>query len=191
MSPGYAELHCITNYSFLRGASHPEELVARAAQLGYKALAVTDECSMAGAVKAHVAARAFDLKLIVGSEFFLDEDIHLVLLAPDRVAYGQICNLISVARRRADKGEYRLSLRDLEFGLNRCLALWLPDSSRDHQLNTGRQLKTVFQDRLWITLEIFPEGREIDSYRQALTLAETLALPLVAGGDVHMHHPDR
>ena len=72
----YAELHCITNYSFLRGASHPEELVAQAALLGYSALAITDECSMAGVVKAHVAAGDYGLKLIVGSEFFLDADIH-------------------------------------------------------------------------------------------------------------------
>ncbi len=70
--PDYAELHCITNYSFLRGASHPEELVERAAALGYSAIAITDECSMAGVVKAHVAAKDCNLKLIIGSEFFLD-----------------------------------------------------------------------------------------------------------------------
>ena len=68
MSPSYAELHCLTNFSFLRGASHPEELVERAAQLGYAALAITDECSLAGVVRAHVAAKAHGLKLIVGAE---------------------------------------------------------------------------------------------------------------------------
>ena len=87
---GYAELHCLSNYSFLRGASHPEELVVQAARAGYQALAITDECSMSGVVKAHVAARECGLKLIVGSEFFLNEDIHLLLLAPNREAYGQM-----------------------------------------------------------------------------------------------------
>ncbi|HAK51090.1 MAG TPA: hypothetical protein DCM54_04180, partial [Gammaproteobacteria bacterium] len=87
----YAELHCISNYSFLRGASHPEELVLQAAVLGYQALAITDECSMSGVVKAHVAAKTCGLKLIVGSEFHLEEDICIVLLAPTRAAYGQIC----------------------------------------------------------------------------------------------------
>ena len=72
---GYAELHCISNYSFLRGASHPEELVIQASKLGYAAIAITDECSMAGVVKAHVAAKECNLKLVVGSEFHLDEDI--------------------------------------------------------------------------------------------------------------------
>ena len=65
----YAELHCISNFSFLRGASHPEELVAEAARQGYRALAITDECSLAGVVKAHVAAREHGLHLIVGSAF--------------------------------------------------------------------------------------------------------------------------
>ena len=85
-SSGYSELHCISNYSFLRGASHPEELVLQAAALGYKAIAITDECSMAGVVKAHVAARECGIKLIVGSEFHLLEDVRIVLLATDRTA---------------------------------------------------------------------------------------------------------
>ena len=79
----YAELHCISNYSFLRGASHPEELVKQAASLGYSAIAITDECTMAGVVKAHVAAKESDIKLIVGSEFRLDEELLLVLIAPN------------------------------------------------------------------------------------------------------------
>ncbi|MFT5794268.1 MAG: error-prone DNA polymerase, partial [Saprospiraceae bacterium] len=111
-APPYAELHCITHYSFLRGASAPEELVDQAARLGYQALAITDECSMAGIVKAHVAARACGLKLLIGSQFFLDDDTHLILLAPNRIGYGQICNLITLGRRRAHKGEYELGLKD-------------------------------------------------------------------------------
>ncbi len=102
----YAELHCLTNFSFLRGASHPEELVARAAELGYAALAITDECSVAGVVRAHLAARERGLKLIVGSEFRLDDGLRCVLLATDRRGYGQLCRLITRARRAAPKGSY-------------------------------------------------------------------------------------
>ena len=85
-SPAYAELHCLSNFSFLEGASHPEELVRQAAALGYSALAVTDECSLAGVVRAHVAARAVGLKLIIGSRFTLIDGLRLLLLAPDRCA---------------------------------------------------------------------------------------------------------
>ena len=78
----YAELHCLSNYSFLRGASHPQELIEQAAHLGYSALAITDECSLAGVVKAHVAAKELDFKLIIGSEFTISEGLKLVAIAP-------------------------------------------------------------------------------------------------------------
>ncbi|MEJ2655517.1 MAG: PHP domain-containing protein, partial [Acidihalobacter sp.] len=94
-APAYAELHCLSNFSFLRGASHPEELVRRAADLGYHALAITDECSLAGVVRAHVAARERGLQLIIGSEFRLTEGPRLVLLATDRDGYGRLSQLIS------------------------------------------------------------------------------------------------
>ncbi len=187
----YAELHCISNYSFLRGASHPEELVHQAASLGYKAIAITDECTMAGVVKAHVAAKECGLKLIVGSEFELDEEIKLILLAPNRIAYGQICNLITIGRRRAEKGEYRLSLSDLEFATDQCLALWIPGVRNEHNPKHGQKLATLFTDRLWISLEIFPDGQAIECYQHAFELSDALSLPMVASGDVHMHHPDR
>ena len=123
----YVELHCLSCYSFLRSASHPSELVARAAALGYNALAVTDECSLSGIVKAHVAAKEYGIKLIVGSEFSLVEGIKLVALAPSRAAYGELSGLISMARRRSPKGEYRAGLRDVIFHLKRCLLIWLPE----------------------------------------------------------------
>ena len=109
---GYAELHCLSNFSFLRGASHPEELVERAAELGYAALAITDECSVAGVVRAHGAARERGLKLIVGSELRLDDGLRCVLLATDRRGYGQLCRLITRGRRAAPKGQYRLLRAD-------------------------------------------------------------------------------
>lgn len=122
----YAELHCLSNFTFLRGASHAEELVARAAELGYAALALTDECSLAGVVRAHVAAKAQGLKLIIGSEFRLDDGMKLVLLAMDRAGYGRLSQLITTARRRSAKGEYALGRDDLADGMPGCLVLWVP-----------------------------------------------------------------
>src|SRR5687767_15730542 len=95
--PDYAELHCLSNFSFLRGASHPEELVERAASLGYKALALTDECSLAGAVRAHQAAKEHGLQLILGTEILVQRT-KLVLLATDRKSYGAISSLITLGR---------------------------------------------------------------------------------------------
>ena len=90
MLPDYAELHCLSNFTFLRGASHPEELVERAQALGYGALALTDECSVAGAVRAHVAAKRCGLKLITGAEIGLTDGLRLVLLATSREGYGRL-----------------------------------------------------------------------------------------------------
>ena len=129
--PPCAELHCVSNFSFLRGASHPEELVERAAGLGYAALALTDECSLAGIVRAHLAARDVKLPLIVGSEFTLDEGTRLALYATDRSTYGDLAQLITRGRRQAGKGHYRLSRADVEAIASRCLALWLPGEFGD------------------------------------------------------------
>src|SRR5436190_6408537 len=92
--PGYAELHCVSNFSFLRGASHPEELVERAKALGYSALAITDECSLAGAVRAHIAAKEARLPLLIGSELVLADGLKLVLYATNRETYGDLTQLI-------------------------------------------------------------------------------------------------
>src|SRR5690606_28986018 len=116
--PEYAELICTTNYSFLEGASHPEELVARAAELGYRALAITDECSVAGVVKARDEALRQKLPLIIGSRFVLrlpdgEPDLTLVLLCLNRRGYGDLCELITLGRTRAPKGQYHLTRADL------------------------------------------------------------------------------
>ena len=87
--PEYAELHALSNFSFLRGASHPEELITRAAELGYRALALSDECSFAGLVRAHVAAREGHCRLLIGSELTLEDGLKCVLLVTDRRAYGR------------------------------------------------------------------------------------------------------
>src|SRR5215472_3912024 len=104
--PLYAELHCISNFTFLRGASHPQELVEQAGTLGYTALAITDECSVAGVVRAHMAAKGKSLQLIIGAEFRLDCGLRFVALAIDRRGYARLCRLITRGRRSAIKGEY-------------------------------------------------------------------------------------
>ena len=122
----YAELHALSNFSFLRGASHPEELVLQARTLGYRALALTDECSLAGVVRAHVAAKQSGLQLIIGAEFTCADGLKLVALATDRAGYGALSRLISRCRRAAAKGGYALERTGLEDSLDGCLLIWLP-----------------------------------------------------------------
>jgi len=100
----YAELLCVSNFSFQYGASHPRELFERAQELGYAALAMTDECSLAGIVRANEASEATGIPLIIGSQFRFEEGDRVALLAPTQAAYTQLCELITKARRRSEKG---------------------------------------------------------------------------------------
>jgi len=174
--PEYAELHCLSNFSFLRGASHPEELVERAHALGYAALALTDECSMAGAARAHLAAKQCGLKLIFGTEITLQDGLKLVLLAIDRKSYGSICSLITTGRRRGEKGSYLLKRADVE-GVQ-ALALLLSGKEED-----ARWAAEHFPERAWIGVELHYGPHD----RAKLDSLTRLGLPLVAAGDVHMH----
>jgi error-prone DNA polymerase len=183
--PAYAELHCLSSFSFLRGASHTEELVERAAELGYEALAITDECSLAGAVRAWEAAREHGLKLVVGSELRLEDGLRLVLLAMDHRGYSQLCRLITRGRRAAPKGNYRLERSDLEAGLSGCLALWLPAATPRE--DEGRWLAGHFAGRAWLAVELFAGGRDGERLAALEALGKAVGLPLVAAGDVHMH----
>ncbi|MDC0362251.1 error-prone DNA polymerase [Halioglobus sp.] len=191
----YAELHCLSCYSFLRGASHPHELVGRAAALGYHAIAITDECSLAGVVKAHVALRELQgdakPKLIIGSELQLEEGIRLVALVPSRAAYAELSGLISMARRRSPKGEYRVALRDIVFHLKRCLIIWLPEDNSDTTQAFGLQLARLCKDRLWLGVSNLLGNDESRRYLGLAHMANTLSIPMVACGDVRMHIASR
>jgi error-prone DNA polymerase len=184
--PDYAELHCVTNFSFLRGASHPEELIERAAALGYSALAITDECSIAGVARAHVAAKEIGLELIVGTEIRLEDGMKVVLLATDRRSYGAISSLITTGRRRAKKGTYSLGRNDLESAAGTgVLALWVP--AENPQIEEALWIKARFGGSAWIAAELHcgPNDRSrLDFFKR---LSEEAELPLVAAGDVHMH----
>ncbi len=190
--PHYAELRCCSNFSFLRGASHPEELVARAHALGYTALALTDECSMAGVVRAHVAAKSHGLKLLVGSQFRVQAEapFTLVLLACNAQGYGNLCEFITRLRRSAPKGSYRLDWARIDSAaLADCLAIAVP-SPQATQAQTdalARWLLRHFVGRCWLGVE---HRRELDDelrLQQARQSSELTAVPLVAVGDVQMH----
>jgi error-prone DNA polymerase len=191
--PAYAELHCLSNFSFLRGASHAGELVARAVQLGYAALAVTDECSFAGSVRAHLAARGTALQLIHGTELQLACGMKLVLLAQNRAGYGNLSALVTLGRRRAEKGSYHLTRQDLAGwdggGVPDCLALWLPAAAAD--AGDARWLAEHFAGRVWIAFERHLRPDDHERLAGLRELAATTRLSLVAAGDVHMHARSR
>ena len=194
----YAELHCLSNFTFLRGASHPEELVKRAQELGYRALALTDECSLAGVVRAHVAAQEHHLSLIIGSEFSLANGPKLVLLAANRHGYRSLTRLVTQARSIAPKGQYRLVADDMtREALADCLVLMLssPESTPGHtpaeyyrtlEQNTG-WLGELLPNRIWIGVEQLINGQDSRQLEQLRKVSKKTGVPLVASGDVHMH----
>jgi error-prone DNA polymerase len=184
-----AELHCLSNFTFLRGASHPEELVERAHELGYAALAITDECSLAGSVRAHMAAKKCGLKLIVGSEICLADGPTVVLLATDRTGYGNLSELISQGRRSDIKGRYSLALSDIQNGLPGCLALLLPEPLPT--LAQAQQIAAAFPGQSWLAVELFRAADDAERLSRLAALGEASGLPLVAAGDVHMHVAQR
>ena len=184
----YAELHALSNFTFLRGASHPEELIETAAELGYEALAITDECTVSGVVRAHTAAKEVGIKLIVGSEFRLDTDLKLVVLARNRKGYAELCSLITRGRRAAKKGSYRVSAEDFSAGLPNCFILWVPDNQLLLSADDSWILDT-FRGRLWIVVELLADGLERLRLERLQHLGEALALPLVACGDVPYRIP--
>jgi error-prone DNA polymerase len=202
--PRYAELHCKSNFSFLTGASHPEELVERAAALGYGALAIPDECPLAGVVRAHLEAKAQQLHLVIGSEIRLTlpgsgaPHARLVLLAETRRGYGNLSHWITVCRRRAEKGSYLAHPGDVEgkvpnaptlAGLPECLALLVPSAAQPFEdvFAHAMWLKTWFQDRAAIALELLHRAGDDELVDTVVRVGQYTQLPIVAAGDVLMH----
>jgi len=205
--PAYAELFCLSNFSFLQGASHAEELVARAVQLDYAGLAITDECSLAGVVRAHAAAKDTGLPLIIGSHFHLTNPdgsraLSFVALATNRNGYGNLCELITIARNRVAKGSYLLTPADLASpppafahlkGLPDCLLILLPhypahqpdDVDRLHA--QAAWMEATFAGRVWMGLNLlqraFDEAHRISIDEVALQHH----MRVVAVGHVCMH----
>jgi len=194
---GYAELHCLSNFSFQRGASHPEELVVRAMELGYAALAITDECSFAGVVRAHQQLKQLPpaLRLIIGSEIRLADGPRVVLLATDRAAYGRLARLVSLGRRAAEKGSYRLTRADLDAGLPGCLALLVPPDDgpldRAALVADGHWLAARFPDAAWLAVELACGPDDDGRLAELLAAAHDSGLPAVAATGALMHDASR
>ncbi|MEY3176667.1 MAG: Error-prone polymerase, partial [Planctomycetota bacterium] len=205
LSIPYAELHCRTNYSFLEGASHADELAARAKELGYAALAVTDRNSLAGVVRAHVAAKEAGLKLLVGAEIIPEDGAAVVLLARDRAGYGRLSRLITTGRRRSEKGVCRILLSDISEA-SEGLICGIP-LSRETQLRYQRhyqpgadcdvadrdlqRLQAIFGDRCYALAELHHGPLDSERLERWLTRCDRLNLPVAAANDVHFHVPRR
>ncbi|EON13633.1 MULTISPECIES: error-prone DNA polymerase [Pandoraea] len=206
--PAYAELHCLSNFSFQRGASHAEELVARAAHLGYTALAITDECSLAGVVRALAEVMKHpSVSLIVGSEFRLTPEstpdalgtVHLVALAQHREGYGNLSEMITLGRMRGPKRSYRLHARDFSApatgqahlqGLPGCLMILVPDAdaSPERTLAQARWAAQTFgEGRVWLALERRHRADEDAHLARLRAISAECGVPLVATGHVLMH----
>ncbi len=187
----YAELYCQSNFSFLEGASHVQELVIQANFLGYSALAITDECSVADVVRAYAAIKQhkLQLKLIVGSLFKLEPTLKLVLLCPNRTAYAELCRIITNARRRSAKGEYELSEWDLT-SVKHCLLIWLPLGEKSDEA-CGKRLYKHHQGRLWIGVQNHLHSNEKEYAEHCRSLSRSLNIPITACGGVLMHNATR
>ncbi len=189
----YAELHCVSNFTFLRGASKPEELVESAAQLGYRAIAITDECSMAGVVRAHTQAKQSGIHLIIGTELALDHGFKLILLARDHAGYTSLCQLITGARRRADKGEYQLTDACLDsLDDDHCIAILSPPGiACDEEFDRRLQWFGQTFRHAWLALTLTHDRLDAAHTRRIVDLADRHQLPVVACGNVHMHSRQR
>ncbi|TWD52040.1 error-prone DNA polymerase [Pseudomonas sp. SJZ131] len=181
----YAELHCLSNFSFQRGASSALELFQRAKRQGYQALAITDECTLSGIVRAWQAAKSVELPLIIGSEIRIEDGPKLVLLVENLEGYQALCRLITRARRRTQKGQYQVLREDFSEPLPGLLALWVPDAVDDFA--SGEWLKQTFAERLWLAVQLHCGQDDSRRLNDLLLLARELRIPAVASGDVHMH----
>ena len=192
MLPTFAALHVTSNFTFLTGASHPEELVAEAARLGYAAITLTDEATVAGIVRAHVAAKAHKIKLLVGAAFLIDDAPALnkiILIAQSREGYGNLCELITLTRRRAQKGRYALCLADL--AILHCIAIAVPATPFADAAPTLTQLKENFPGRLWLGVARQFGSDDANDFETLAALARATALPQVALPPITMHARQR
>jgi len=212
LPPVYAELHCLSNFSFQRGASQPEELVARAAALGYSALAITDECSVAGVVRAHGEARKHGLKLLLGAEFGVPlapvalarptragapappSGFTVVVLAHDLQGWGNLCAFITAARRAAPKGQYQVGWHGalhhaLWARLSGCeiLLLYPPAINMEAACAISARARGLFGSNLWLTMELQLGPDDALQRVRLQQMAQLTGVPLVATGGVRMH----
>jgi len=186
--PAYAELQVTTNYSFLRGASHPEELVLAAAALGHKAIAVTDRNSLAGVVRAHAAARRAGIRLVIGARLDLMDGPSLLCLPTDRAAYGRLARLLTVGKRRAAKGRCELALSDvLAHGQGQIVVAVPPPVPDPAFADSLKLLSNYFKNRCYLSTNHLYSGDNARRIAGLAAIARRAGVPLVATNDVHAH----
>ena len=192
---GYAELQAISNFSFLRGSSHPEELVAHAAGLGQRAIAITDRNTVAGLVRAHAAAQEAGIRLLPGARLDLDCGNALLCLPADRPAWERLSKLLTLGKLRGAKNECRISLADLPGHAEGQIAIALPpDPLREHAAGFAAfatRLAEIFPGRAHVAGHFLYQGDDSKRLEWLAGLANRIGAPLVATGDVHYHDPSR
>jgi error-prone DNA polymerase len=192
--PGYAELQVTTNFSFLRGAAHPAELVTTAAALGHKAIAVTDHNSFAGIVRAHQAAKEVGIRLVVGCRLDLGDGASLLSFPKDRAAYGRLTRLLTSGKRRAPKGECRLDYADVvAHGEGQIIVLLPPSEAAisDAFASFAARVSADFRSRAYLAVHHLYRGDDARRLAHLAALAEAAGLPLVVTNDVLYHVPER
>jgi len=194
----YTELQVTTNFSFLRGASHPEELVEQAVALGYQEIAITDRNSFAGIVRAHVAARKNDIRIIPGCRLDLLDGVSLLAYPTNAKAYSQICNLLTTGNRRAEKGECHLYKADIYQYANNVKFVVLPPAELnglfEFDLSFANSLKeyhAVFGTDFYIAASRRYHGDDSKYLYRLAQLSSQLQIPMIATNDVHYHEPAR
>ncbi|HML11243.1 MAG TPA: error-prone DNA polymerase, partial [Stellaceae bacterium] len=192
----YAELQATSNFSFLRGASHPDELVQQAARLGLEAIAITDRNSLAGIVRAHQAAKECGIRLVVGARLDLQDGMSLVAFPEDRAAYGRLTTLLTLGKRRAPKGECHLDYPDVvAHGAGLVVALLPPDYTdraslaRHHE--RARRVAADFPGRGYLAAHHLYRGDDARRIARLARIAEVTGLKLLATGDALYHIPER
>lgn len=188
----YADLQVISNFTFLEGASHAEELAKQAASLGHAAIAITDRNSLAGIVRAHIACREKGIRLIVGCRLDLMSGDSLLCFPQDRLAYGRLCELLTLGRRRAPKGECHLHYDDLiKHGMGQILVALPPLEIAATSRSFLQDLQQDFPGSTYLALTHFYRGDDTERLHDLNNLATEIGLPLIATNDILYHLPKR
>ena len=192
----YAPLWCKSNYSFLEGASHPEELVEACRRLGIPSLALTDRNGVYGIVRAHVRARELDVHLVVGSQVSLRDGSEIVLLVQDREGYAHLCRLLTAGHLRGAKGDCRVSWEEVCRHSPGLIALWIGGAGQAETVGGENDpfpepLRAAFEDRLYVVLARHRRAEETLKEIRFRELADRFGLPTVAAVEVLYHVPGR
>ena len=192
ISPDYVELQLTSNFSFLRGASHPEELVATAAALGHRAIGIADRNSLAGAVRVHLAAREAGLHAVIGTRLDLHDGTSFLCFPTDRAAYGQLTQLLTLGKRRAPKGACWLNRPDLlAHAAGQVLIALAPERPDEAFAEALARLRERLPGPLYLAAQHLYHGDDRHRLAMLAAFAERCETPLVATNDVHFHAPSR